>query len=111
LSQSKRPLSTSTPPITVPWPDRNLVALWYSRSAPWSKGFISHGVVKVLSTSSGSPASWAMADTVGMSSTSSPGLPSVSPNSSRVLGRMAARQPSMSPGLTKVVVMPKRDSV
>jgi hypothetical protein len=46
-----------------------------------------------------------------MSSTSSPGLPTVSPNSSRVLGRIAARQPSMSPGLTKVVWMPKRGRV
>ena len=74
-------------------------------------GFISQGVVKVLSTSSGRPASCAMALTVGMSSTSSPGLPSVSPNSSLVSGRTAARQPSMSPGLTKVVAMPKRASV
>jgi hypothetical protein len=52
-----------------------------------------------------------MADTVGMSSTSRPGLPTVSPNSSLVFGRIAARQASMSPGLTKVVAMPKRLSV
>jgi len=67
--------------------------------------------VKVLSTSSGTPASCAMALTAGMSSTSRPGLPSVSPNSSRVCGRIAARQASRSPGLTKVVSMPKRASV
>ncbi len=109
--QSNWPLSTSSPPTTVPWPDRNLVAEWKMRSAPWSNGFISHGVVKVESTSSGRPLSWASAATVGMSSTSRPGLPSVSPNSSRVSGRIAARQPSMSPGFTKVVEMPKRDSV
>ena len=52
-----------------------------------------------------------MAPTVGMSSTSSPGLPSVSPNSSRVFGRIAARQPSMSDGFTKVVSMPNRRNV
>jgi hypothetical protein len=68
-------------------------------------------VVKVESTSSGSPWSWASAATAGMSSTSSPGLPSVSPNSSRVSGRIAARHPSMSPGRTKLVWMPKRASV
>ena len=28
FSQSKLPPSTSTPPITVPWPERNLVAEW-----------------------------------------------------------------------------------
>ncbi len=28
LSQSKLPPSTTMPPITVPWPDRNLVAEW-----------------------------------------------------------------------------------
>ncbi|MDB5751342.1 MAG: hypothetical protein JWP65_1763 [Ramlibacter sp.] len=78
------------------------------RSAPRSNGLISQGVVKVESTSSGSPASWATAATLGMSSTSSPGLPTVSPNSSLVWGRIAARQPSMSPGCTKVVAMPKR---
>ena len=27
-SQSKLPPSTTTPPTTVPWPDRNLVAEW-----------------------------------------------------------------------------------
>ena len=27
-SQSKLPPSTTTPPMTVPWPDRNLVAEW-----------------------------------------------------------------------------------
>ena len=33
-SQSKRPESASTPPTTVPWPHRNLVAEWKARSAP-----------------------------------------------------------------------------
>ncbi len=87
------------------------MAEWYTRSAPCSKGFISQGVVKVESTSSGMPCSCAMALTVGMSSTSRPGLPTVSPKNNLVLGRMAARQAAMSPGLTKVVSMPKRRSV
>ena len=39
-SQSKLPESTTTPPMTVPWPDRNLVAEWYTRSAPQSKGLM-----------------------------------------------------------------------
>ena len=52
-----------------------------------------------------------MADTVGVSSTSSPGLPTVSPKKSLVLGRTAARQALMSPGLTNVVSMPKRRMV
>ena len=32
------PQSTSRPPITTPWPDRNLVAEWKTRSAPCSNG-------------------------------------------------------------------------
>ncbi len=87
------------------------MAEWNTRSAPSLNGCCSHGVVNVASTSKGTPASCAMADTRGMSSTSSPGLPSDSPSSSRVFGRIAARQPSMSRGLTKVVSMPKRGSV
>ncbi|MNC95100.1 hypothetical protein D3C83_121260 [compost metagenome] len=64
--------------------------------------------MKVASTSSGIFASWAMALTAGMSSTSRPGLPSVSPKSSRVFGRMALAKFSGVPGATKVVSMPKR---
>ena len=51
-----------------------------------SSGLISQGVVSVESTSSGTPASWAMVETVAMSSTSSPGLPTVSPKNSLVFG-------------------------
>ncbi|MNE47551.1 hypothetical protein D3C80_1419620 [compost metagenome] len=80
-------------------------------SAPSDRGFISQGEVRVESTSSGTPASCAICATVGMSSTSRPGLPTVSPKNSLVLGRTAAFQPSMSPGLTKVVSIPKRASV
>ena len=78
--------------MTTPWPDRNFVAEWKTRSAPCSNGCIRYGVVNVESTSSGRPCSCASAATRGMSSTSSPGLPSVSPNSSACLGRIAARQ-------------------
>src|SRR2546421_467852 len=54
------------------------------------------------------PAACAISETLGMSSTSRPGLPMVSAMRSRVLARMAALKPSRSRGLTKVVVMPKR---
>ncbi len=89
-SQSNAPESTSTPPMTTPWPERNLVAEWKTRSAPCSNGRISQGVVNVESTSSGTPWSCASDATRGTSSTSSPGLPSVSPNSSRVSGRIGS---------------------
>ena len=46
-----------------------------------------------------------------MSSTSRPGLPSVSANSSRVLSVMARAKLSGSRGSASVVVMPKRGSV
>ena len=83
-----------------------------TRSAPCSNGRISHGVVNVESTSSGRPCSCASAATRGMSSTSRPGLPSVSPNSSRVLRPDRARaSASRSRGSTNVVSMPKRGSV
>ena len=65
----------------------------------------------VESTNSGTPCSCATRDTRGMSSTSRPGLPSVSPKKSRVFGRTAARHASMSRGSTKVVSMPKRGRV
>ena len=80
-------------------------------SAPSSIGRLRNGVAKVLSISSGIFASCAIAATRGISSTSRPGLPMVSPITRRVLGRIAARNPSRSRGLTKVVVMPKRGSV
>ena len=97
--------------MTTPWPERNLVAEWNTRSAPSSNGRISQGVVNVESTRSGRPWSCASAATRGTSSTSSPGLPSVSPNRSRVSGRIAARHASRSRGSTNVVVIPKRGSV
>ena len=49
------PQSTSTPPMTTPWPERNLVAEWKTRSAPCSNGRMRYGVVNVESTSSGKP--------------------------------------------------------
>ena len=68
-------------------------------------------MAKVLSISSGIAAACAISATRGMSSTSRPGLPMVSPITSRVRGVIALRKPSWSRGLTKVVVMPKRGSV
>nr|CRL80654.1 hypothetical protein CPGR_03861 [Mycolicibacter nonchromogenicus] len=61
----------------------------------------------VLSTISGTPCSWATADTPGMSSTSIFGLEMVSPKNALVFGRTAARQESRSSGSsTKVVSIP-----
>ncbi len=110
-SQSKRPPSTSTPPMAMPWPPRNLVAEWNTRSAPRSNGRLRYGVVKVESINSGSPWACATSATAGMSSTSQRGLPTVSPKSRRVSGRMAAAKAAGSRGSTKVVSMPKRGSV
>ena len=46
----------------------------------------------MASTSSGRPWAWAIAATAGRSSTSSPGLPTISASTSRVSGRIAARE-------------------
>ena len=55
--------------------------------------------------------SFAIAAMAGMSSTSTEGLPTVSPKRSRVSGRIARRQASTSREATKVVSMPKRGRV
>ena len=95
----------------MPWPPSHLVAEFITRSAPSSIGRLRNGVAKVLSINSGIFASWAIAAMAGMSSTSSPGLPMVSPITSRVLGLIAARNSSSARGFTKLVVMPKRGRV
>src|SRR2546422_609794 len=92
-----------TPPIAIPWPPIHLVAEFITRSAPSSIGRLRNGVAKVLSISSGIFASWAIWATSGISSTSSPGLPMVSPITSRVFGLIAARNSSSARGLTGVV--------
>ena len=87
-SQLKLPLSTSNPPITTPWPDKNLVAEWNIRSAPKSKGFNKCGVVNVESTNKGILFLWAISEIEGISIMSKPGFPSVSPKSSLVFAFM-----------------------
>ena len=72
--------------MVVPWPPRYLVALCTTMSAPKAKGLHRYGLATVLSITSGSPCSCAMAATGSMSNTLTRGLPSVSPNSARVLG-------------------------
>ena len=79
-----------TPPMTVPWPPRNLVAECTTMSAPCSNGRIRYGVAIVLSTMSGTPLSCAMSATRAMSSTLMRGLPMVSAKNSLVFGRTAA---------------------
>ena len=106
LSQGKRPLSTTTPPSVVPWPARYLVALCTTMSAPRAIGLQRKGLGTVLSTTSGTPCAWATAATAAMSSTCRLGLPSVSANTARVLGRIAAATASASVASTKLVSMP-----
>ena len=89
----------------------NLVAEWNTMSAPRLSGRQSTGEAKVLSIISGILAACAIAAMAGMSRTSPPGLPMVSPSTSRVSGLMALANPSWSRGLTKVVSMPKRGRV
>ncbi len=77
-----------TPPTTSPCPPRYLVALCSAIAAPWSSGFWSTGVAKVLSTSTGT--SPAAATAARMSSSSSVGLAGVSTTTSAVSGRTVA---------------------
>ena len=66
----------------------------------------------VLSTISGTPASWATAATPGMSRMSICGLEMVSAKNALVFGRTAARHESRSSGSsTKLTSMPSLGSV
>src|SRR5699024_12334418 len=55
LSQGNLPDSTTTPPIVVPWPPKNLVAEWITISAPCPSGRIRYGGGGVASHTNGSP--------------------------------------------------------
>ncbi len=103
-SQSNVPESTSTPPITTPWPDRNLVAEWKTRSAPCSNGRISHGVVNVESTSSGRPCSCASADDARDVEHVEAGIAERLAEQQPRLGPDRGAPPSRSRGSTNVVV-------
>ncbi len=102
LDQLKRPDSTTTPPMLVPWPPRNLVAECTTMSAPHSIGRHRYGVAKVLSTMRGRSCSWAIAATDSMSSTLPPGLPIVSAKNAFVVGCTAAFHASRSSGSTQL---------
>ena len=81
-------------------------------SAPHSSGRMRNGVAIVLSTTRGTPASWATAATPSMSSTSDLGLEMVSPKNSLVLGWTAALHEARSLGSsTKVTAIPNFGSV
>ena len=56
----------------------NLVAEWTTMSAPCSRGWTRYGEGSVLSTMSGTPASWATRANASMSSVLSAGFPTVS---------------------------------
>jgi hypothetical protein len=74
----KLPPSTMSPPIAWPWPPMYLVAEWTTMFAPCAMGRSSAGVVAVLSTTKGMPASFAIFASSWRWMTSSRGLPSVS---------------------------------
>ena len=96
-----------TPAIDVPWPPRYLVAEWMTTSAPHSSGRMRYGVAIVLSTTSGTPTSWATPATPAMSSTAALGFAMVSAKNALVFGRTAARQASRSSwSSTNVTSMP-----
>ena len=92
--------------MAVPCPPIHLVAEWTTMSAPYSIGRLSVAAPKVLSTTSGNPAAWAISASASKSGTSSRGLPIVSTKSSRVPASMAARTWSRSWMSTNRVVMP-----
>ena len=98
----------TAPAITLPWPSRNLVPEWMTRSAPSMAGRCNAGEAKQLSTASSTPASWAIAASSAMSHRSVSGLVGVSANSSWVLGRRAAFQALLSVCGTKLDSTPKR---
>ena len=78
-SQSKRPPSISTPPMATPWPPSHLVAECRTRSAPCSNGRLQTGRGEgVIDQQRDSGRVRDLGDGLGMSSTSSPGLPMVS---------------------------------
>ena len=81
-------------------------------SAPHSMGRTRYGVATVLSTISGTPASWAIPATVSTSRTSLRGLGIISPKNATVVGRTASRHCWGSSGsATNVVSTPSRGSV
>ena len=51
--------TTTAPPSEAPWPARNLLAECTTTSAPCSIGRSRYGVVRVESTTSGTPCAWA----------------------------------------------------
>ncbi len=82
------------------------MALCTTMSAPCFSGLHRKGLGTVLSTTSGSPWACATSAMAVMSSTTMLGLPRVSANSARVLGRIAAAKASGSVASTNVVSMP-----
>src|SRR5688572_20758502 len=88
-----------------------VVPEWKTQSAPHSPGRHREGEVKVLSTTSGIPAEWAVSASAGRSATVMAGFPIVSTTSNRVSGRIAARMAAGSVTSANVVVTPKRGMV
>ena len=84
----------------------NLVIEWTAMSAPQSNGRRSQGEASVLSTTSGTPHSAAMAAIGSISITTPPGLASDSQKTNFTLSVIAARTLSTSVMSTKRQVQP-----
>ena len=80
-------------------------------SAPTSFARCRYGVATVLSMTSGTPARWAMSDTVRTSSTCAIGFVIDSAKNARVSGRTAAAHAAGSSWSTKVTSMPQSANV
>ena len=109
--KSKVPASMTSPPSTEPWPASALVAECTTMSAPNSMGRYAAGVARVLSTTTGMPAAWAVSAMARRSTRVISGLETDSSRKPRVLGVMAAAQFAGSSGSTKVTVIPKSAKV
>ncbi len=102
-------VDTTAPATQSLVPLMNLVRLCTTMSAPSRSGERIIGL-NVLSTTSGTPRSWAAAASIGMSLTSSSGLVIDSVKTARVRGVIAARTAASSQMSTNTVVMPSRGS-
>ncbi len=73
------------------------VTEWTTRSAPSASGLHRYGEANVLSTTTGTPRSWAASAMAAMSAISVVGLAMVSSHTSRVFGPMASITAAVSP--------------
>src|SRR3954465_14819036 len=106
LVASSRSRTTTAPPTTSEWPPTYLVVEWTTTSAPSASGCWRYGDANVLSTTSRAPTSFVTDATAAVSAIPSNGLVGVSHQTTRVVGRSAARRASTSPRSTGVYSTP-----